>query len=245
MQKNLLLLVVTILFVACDSGDIEEKTYTSINEGQTVKLTATVTGLGAWDDDYSVALAGFNESSNYAVMQNTLPISTADGTSVELVLSNLVGQVSTVEFAITNRLRERILTLATVQLSDYSEEKDTIRLDLGTIDVSPWGSLQSGVFDVACIQCHGGNGRSAAGLNLTEGNAYGQLVDVPSTRISGAYRVVSGQASQSLLHQILSEGGEDLLHVNHTEILSNQFKNNLTQVRQFIEDWIDDLKGED
>ena len=93
--------------------------------------------------------------------------------------------------------------------------------------------------------CHGNpanGGSGAANLNLTEGKAYDNLVDVPSTRKEGRFRVVSGTASQSLLHQILAEGGEDILHYNHTEVLSSQFKNDVGPVRTFIDYWINSLQ---
>lgn len=129
-------------------------------------------------------------------------------------------------------------------LDDYSNPRDTIRMEMGTIDVSVFNCLQQGLFNMACIQCHGGNGRSAANLNLTEGNARNNLVDVPSTKVSDKYRVVSGSAQQSLLHQILNEGGEDILHYNHTEVLSSQFKENLTEIRSLIDEWINKLNPE-
>lgn len=229
------------LFVACDSGDIEDGDYTSMSQGQAVKVTATISGLSTWGSGYNVALAGFREGSNYAVMQQTLQSSLADGQEVALVLGNLSGQVHSVEFAVTNRLRERIVTLARVQLSDYSEAQDTIFVDLGQVDVSMFGALQRGVFDRACVQCHGGNGRSAAELNLTEGWAKENLVDVASTRKEGMKRVESGNASQSLLHQILADGGADILHYNHTEVLSSQFKENREGVLGLIDDWINGL----
>ncbi len=230
------------LLAACDSGDIEEKIYTAEDTGQVVKVTATISGLGDWDDDYNVALAGFNDNSNFAVMQRTLPHSIEDGTPVELILNNVTENISTVEFAITDKLRGRVITLSSVAMADYSESKDTIRMNLGTLDVSMFGVLQTGMFNVACIQCHGGNGRSAAGLNLTDGMSYDQLVDVPSSRIEGSYRVVSGEPEQSVMRMILHEGGEDILHYNHTEVLSSQFKTNLDEVQNLIDEWIKKLQ---
>ena len=211
-----------------------------------MKLTAVLSGIDSWDRKYSVSLAGFTAGDNYAQVVRALPNTTADGTAVELVLSNIGDNINTVELAITNRLRERIITLASVNMEDFAEQKDTIRMDLGVMDVSRMGALQFGLFDRACIQCHGGNGGAgAAKLNLTAGHSFANLVDVPSTRKEGAVRVVSGNSQASLLHQLVSEGGENLLHVNHTEILSNQFRENLNEVRQLIDDWIADLKGDD
>jgi hypothetical protein len=57
---------------------------------------------------------------------------------------------------------------------------------------------------VACTQCHNAQGaQTAAGLNLTEGVAYGALVGVPSTNKSGAVRVIPGDPDNSyLIHKL-------------------------------------------
>lgn len=239
---KLWVLLVALLSAGCDSGDIEEKTYAVSDTGYVVKLTVRISGTEALDRKYTLALAGFVSGDNYAKVQQSLPTDIGEGETVSLVMSNVSEQVSTVEFVVTNRRRERIVTLRSISLADYDvNAKDTIRLDLGTVDLSPFGCLQQGVFNVACIQCHGGNGRSAASLNLTAGQALSQLVDVPSTRKEGMFRVVSGDAQQSLLHQILAEGGEEILHYNHTEVASSQFKDNLSALRSFIDDWINGL----
>ena len=76
------LLFLSLCLVSCDSGDIEERTYSSSSKGQSVKLTATVMGADTWNSQYTVALAGFKEGSNYAVMQYATPTATAEnGTS--------------------------------------------------------------------------------------------------------------------------------------------------------------------
>ena len=235
-------LCITLFCSSCDSGDIAEQTYATDNRGHTVRLTATLSGIDSWESRYAVSLAGFTTGDNYAQVVRTLPNTTPDGTPVELVLSNISDDINTVELAIMNRLRERIITLARVNMEDYTDTRDTIRMDLGRLDVSRFGALQLGLFNQACIQCHGGNGGvGAASLNLTQGQAYGQLVNVSSTRREGMKRVQPGDVQASLLHQLMVEGGENLLHVNHTEILSNQFRENLSEVRQLIDDWIEGL----
>lgn len=234
-----------LCLASCDSGDIEESSYSVQDKGKVVKLTAHVSGVGSWGNGYSVALAGFAKDDKYATMQRALPASTADDTDVALTLNNITEHIESVEFAITNNLRKRIITLGRITMADYEDEQDTIHMDLGNLDLSRLGVLQHGLFDVACIQCHGGNGRSAAGLNLTAGNTVANLVDVPSTRCDGMMRVVSGDASSSLLHQILAEGGESILGYNHTEVLSSQFKENTDEVRSLLDEWIERLKIED
>ncbi len=241
--KYFFLLLGILFFASCDSGDIEEKTYTVNNTGKTVKLTGRISGLDSWNEsDYVVALAGFSNDSYYAVMQRTVTAADENGT-LDFVLSGISSDISTVELAITNNLRRRILTLSTLDMLAYKDNMptDTICLEIGDIDVSPYGCIQAGIFDKACIQCHGGNGRSAGNLNLTKGISYDNLVDVPSTQKDGFIRVISGDADNSLLWQILNEGGENILHYNHTEVLSSQFKNNLDETKTFIHDWINDL----
>lgn len=237
-------IIALVCLASCDSGDIQEKVYTVDETGYTVKLTARMTGLSDWDGSgYTLAVAGFTPDSKFALMQRALPSTEDDDAPVSLVLSNISSDVKTVELVLTNSLRKRIITLATIDMADYqgNTARDTIRLDLGTLDVGELGVLQAGLFDRACIQCHGASGRSAAGLNLTQGNAGAALVDVPSTRREGYLRVESGNAEGSLLHLILSEGGENLLTHNHTEILSSQFKSNLEEVTALIDRWINRL----
>lgn len=233
----------TLPLASCDSGDIEEQAVSIEDKGYTVKLTAVLTGIDSWESKYSVSLAGFTTGDNYAQVVRAIPNTTPNNARIELILSNIGDEINTVELAITNRLRERIITIAKVNLDDYANQKDTIHMDLGQTDVSRFGALQKGLFNMACIQCHGGNGGAgAASLNLTEGKSYANLVNTPSTRKEGMMRVVSGNAQESLIHQMMAEGGENLLHVNHTEILSNQFRENLNEVRQLIDEWINNLE---
>ena len=229
---------------SCDSGDIVEKTISQETNGHTVKLAAIVSGMSDLSDKYTLTLAAFESGNSYALTTYALP-QTDDSSLISLVMPNVGSNVSTVELAIVNRLRQRVITLASVRMDDYTQTTDTILLNVGTVDVGMFNVIQHNVFNQSCIQCHGGNGgNGAANLNLTEGKAYHNLVDIPSTRKEGMYRVVSGNASQSLIHQILAEGGEEILHYNHTEVLSSQFKDDVSAVRTFIDDWINKLEIE-
>ena len=237
------LLLCSLTFAACDSGDIVEKATTDELNGHTVKLSVSVAGMSDLNEKYSLALATFKSGDNYALTAYGIPATTKDHELVSVVAPNIDGDVSTVELAVINLLRQRIMTLASINMDDYADATDTIRLDAGAVNVAMFNLIQQRIFNMSCIQCHGGHGGSgAANLNLTEGKAYDNLVDVPSTRKEGRFRVVSGTASQSLLHQILAEGGEDILHYNHTEVLSSQFKNDVGPVRTFIDDWINSLQ---
>lgn len=243
-RKLIPLIVFALSLTACDSGNIEEKTITVSSSGKTVKLTAVISGVQTWGGGKTIALAGFSDRSNYAVVQRAIPATTADHSEVEVVLSSLGRGVRTVELVLSTPLRERLVTLAGIDLTDYEGHgpKDTIRLSLDTLDVSLYGCLQRGIFDRACIQCHGATGRAAGRLDLMEGRSLTALVNVASTQKEGHIRVKAGDPAGSLLHLILNEGGENLLHYNHTEVLSSQFRNNLEQVRELIDEWIGGLE---
>lgn len=234
----LLLMGAAVLTVACDSGDITDTQVRVDSKGHNVKLTATLQGLPDLPSGYTLALAGFQDGNNYAVMQRAITPS-GEEQEVALTLANIGGNVNTVELAVTNILRERILTLATVKLEDYADQTDTIRMDMGLMDASMTGCLQRGMLDKACVQCHGANGRKAAGLDLTEGNAAPDLVNTASTCKPGMLRVAGGDPEGSLLWHMLNEGGENILHYNHTEVISSQFKDNLSEVRNYLRRWIE------
>lgn len=233
-----------LCLASCDSGNIEEQSPDIQSNGRTVKLTATLTGTQALRDaGYSLALAGYEKGNSHAVMQRTIPSSESEE-QVVLVMSNIISGISTVELCVTNNLRRRYLSLHTIQMSAYENAAptDTIYMRLGKMDVSLMGALQEGVFDKACIMCHGGNGRAAAQLDLTREHAYASLVNQNSTTQPGVKRVKSGDADNSLLNIVLNEDGENILRYNHTEVLSSQFKENVNQVRQLLRQWIGSLE---
>lgn len=241
MNRFFWLAIISCLLASCDSGNILDKEITVRESGKVVKLTATIIGISDWGGTYNVAVAGFSGDNQYALTQRAIPENTADGTTISIVMNNLSTEVNTVELALTNRLRKRILTLASMTIDDFKDDGDTIRMDIGTIRVDEIGCIQRGIFNVACIQCHGANGRSAGNLNLTEGNAPACLVDVDaqsSVAGQGYKRIKAGNPDASLLYKILNPGGEDILHYNHTEVLSSQFKNNLDEVKSIIYEWI-------
>lgn len=229
---------------ACDSGDIPETQYAVSSSGRTARLTARVTGVSAWDDSYTVALAAFGDGSNYSIVQRAIPNTTPDSAVIDIVMSGITADATSVELVVTNKLRKRVMTLASTR--DIGEDpSDTIRLNLGDIRVDAFGALQNGVFNTACIMCHGGNGYKGADLDLTETASYADLVGVASTRVSGATRVTPGDAESSLLRALLREGGENLIGHNHTEILSSQFKTNLPEAQSLIDYWINHLPAGD
>ncbi len=251
MMKNRIIFIILpflAFFQSCDSGDIKEQSVSTADSGLTVKLSGVLTGVKSLNDaGYSIALAGFDDDENYAVVQRTISAGSDEELPVNMVMSNISDNVSTVEFVVTNTLRKRFISIRTLQMSDYegNSPTDTIYLDVGTVDVSLYGALQNGMFDQACIMCHGANGRKAADMDLTSENSYEELVDRQSSCVSGAMRVSSGFPDSSLLYTILTDGGENILEYNHNEVITSQFKTNLAEVRTLLYEWIESLGEND
>lgn len=219
MYKKFLFGAIVLALTACDSGNILDQEIAVQTTGRVVKLTATVSGLGEWDGTTNVALAAFADGNKYASTQRVIPESTPDGETVSITMDNLSADISTVELALTNKLRKRILTLASIRLDDFPSSTDTLRMDLGVLRLGPTDCIRRGVFDVACIQCHGANGHAAAGLDLTR--------DLPK---------------KDKLEAILQDGGASTLRYNHTDVLSSHFKQNLDEVKNLLYEWMETWK---
>jgi PKD repeat protein len=91
-----------------------------------------------------------------------------------------------------------------------------------TITVNPVGSpaptltqLQTAIFTPSCTGCHDAAG--AAGLNLTAGNTFANLVNVPATTLPGL-RVVPGSPSTSALVLQLQSGHRSVSAANQSLI---------------------------
>lgn len=233
MKKNIgkfvLLLMMIPGLTACDDGEIPRKTYTATTEGLTAKLTGTITGTGGWPDYYQVALAAFDDQSEYSLTQ-VLVSPEADGT-VNLTLSGISTDAQTIELCITNKLRKRILTLAETQTTQA--QGDTIYLQADNVDAAMYSAIQTEIFNTTCAQCHGGSTTAAANLYLTQGNSYASLVNQPSTTTQDATRVIPGNSDESVLHLAINAGNELNLGYNHEYLITS------SAMLRLIDEWID------
>lgn len=215
--------------LSCDDGRIYEELVDIPEEGRVVQLTAQLTGLGSWSDRYSVVVAGYDNESDYAIITKAVP--QVDGAEVKVVLSGISDEVSRIDLCVVNRLRKRMLSFRSFECPYVT---DTIRLDVGTLDVGMYSSIQSQLFDKTCANCHGASTFAAAGLYLTPGKSYAALVGQPSTKCPEMLLVSPGDADESLLYQTLSSSISQEWSYDHTkEVLSDEWKD-------IIEDWIDD-----
>ena len=92
--------------------------------------------------------------------------------------------------------------------------------------------IQEQVFDVSCAftGCHAGS-FPAAGMNLSAGSSYSNLVNVTSKRNSNFKRVDPGNSSNSFIIKMLRNSGENTLQMPPAGKLSES-------TIQLVESWI-------
>lgn len=215
-------------FMSCDDGRIYEKTAYVPREGGVLKLTGKVSGIGKWPEGYSVVVAGFNNESEYAVISKVISTPDADN-EVKIILSGISEEVKELELCVLNRLRKRVISFKTIDDADFS---DTVRIDVGSIDVGMYSAIQNEVFNSTCISCHGIS-EPGGGLNLLEGNSYNALVNQQSIMDNSMMRVKPGNTTESMLHQILNTDISSNWRIKHGDLVTSPTKLNL------IDDWID------
>lgn len=222
----------TIFSSSCDDGRIPEKEIIVTEKGRVVKLTADLVGLDNWHSDYDVVLAGFTENSSYSAIAKDLSISVTDNGHVEMVMSGIGDNVRTLEVCVSNSIRERIATFYSMEAPATT---DTIRMDIGTLNVSMYDAIQKNIFTDKCVQCHGaGSGKPAAGLHLTEDRSYADLYGYASTILPGVQRVNPGKSDESILYNILTTDMSAGWAIDHSQLMSTD-ENLLT----FVKNWID------
>ncbi|MDE6534735.1 MAG: hypothetical protein K2K82_01850 [Muribaculaceae bacterium] len=216
-----------LVLCSCDEGRIWPDEYSDSSTGG---LTASVEitdseGANRWFGGYSLAVAGFMAGSEYALISKNIEPDSRGAASVEL--TGIPAEVETVELCVIDRLRRRVATFASV---DMSSPRVTLVSEGG--DFSPENAIQTEVFNTTCINCHGGAAFSAAGLNLTSGHSFGELIGVSSINNPEMKRVLPGQPEQSLLYRILA--GEDSKEWNYDHSVEITASERLDLIKNWI-----------
>ena len=225
-----MLAAVALAFTACDDGKIYPDNSTIESTGFTLTMKGELTGCSQYDGSgFTVALAAFEDGNDFAVVSKNL----FDGTD-DVTVTNVDRKVATVEICVINRLRERVFTLMS-QNVEGSASEDVI-FNVGEVNVGMFPVISSEIFTKTCLQCHGGTGTAAAGLDLSPEKAYADLVNVPSKVVEGEMIVDPGDASASTLWQIVATDISDTWSFDHSNLLT-------TDKSSFIQSWIN--KGAD
>lgn len=220
-----LLAVLPLLMAGCDDGKIYPDNSEIESTGFSVTMKGVLTGCGQYDDtQYTVALAAFETDNEFAVVSKNL----SDGAD-DVTVTNVDRNVTTIEICIINRLRKRVITLASMPVAPSAE--NDVMFDVGELDVAPFAAISSGIFTKTCLQCHGGTETPAAGLDLNASKAYADIVGVPSKVVEGEMIVNPGNAPASTLWQAVATDISESWRFDHSNLLNGDKSS-------FIESWI-------
>ena len=235
---SLALFVSAIFCSSCDDGSVTDPVYVDSSKTYRAQLIGTFHGLNEWGSTYKLALAGFNDDSRYSVIQKDIPSHADKAIPDTILLSGIPDGTEHVELAVVNVLRQRIATLCSVDIESGHDANDTIKIDLGEFDASPFGAVKTAVFhgsNTNCVMCHQGE-KPAASLNLAADNVYDRLVNVYSSKSPDSLLVAPGDASQSFLYQVITSGSTSL-HYSHPGIF---VEDNVKYLPSLIENWINE-----
>lgn len=226
-----IILIGPLLFFlpSCDEGRLSDDDIVVDQEGGNARMTVSVTGLETWPSGYTVALAGFEDGNEYALISKNIDVAVSTGTC-NIVLTGIPPEVSTIELCALDRLRRKVTSFLS---ADYVAGNDTVKITGTSVDLSMAGAIQRDIFNTTCIQCHGGSNYSAAGLNLTEGKSWDGLISVTSVKNPGLKRIQPGESASSLLYLILSGDYSSSWSYDHSVEVVRQEKLDL------IRNWID------
>lgn len=220
-----------ISLASCDEGRIYNDDTVQTEEGGTVCFTGEVTGNDTWSSGYTLALAGFGDGSDYAIISKNIESFISDG-KCDVTLSGIPADVTSIELCAIDRLRRRVATFLS---ASYNPQDGSIQISTDALDISMSAAIQQDIFNTTCVQCHGGTGHAAAGLDLLAGNSFGNLISVSSKKIPGMERVKPGKSAESELILILDTDISADWNYDHSVEVVRQEKLDL------IRNWIDNL----
>ena len=232
-KHNIICLILSLCFSlalsACDEGTIYEKELVIPQNGFTCRLTANITGLDTWPNNYELALAGLSSDDAVTIYK----VITSNG-DVSIDMSNINENIAKVQLCIMEKAsRKSIIAYKEIEKENFNAENDIIAINAGNIDVSMYATIQEYIFNDKCISCHGSQGSAPRNLFLTTGRSYDDLVNVQSKANSQYVLVKPNNAANSLLPLVLSENG--LIAHDHADILDARKSTTLVAL---IKDWI-------
>lgn len=218
------------LCTGCDQGDI----YPEEDRGtRNVNVQTLITNSAGWPGEtYSLVLAVFEPGSDTPVDTVGLPRA-REGKQSVISLNSIPDHASAAAVCLVKRRTKEVVY--TFYSETLSPEKDLTILGVNSIDLLPYQRVQKQLLS-QCVQCHGASvGQSAAGLDLTEGNSYAQMVNHPST-YSPNLRVKPGSPNESFIVDILDGSGTSLLErpYNHSTGISSLTEDDLDMLKAWI-----------
>ena len=217
------------LLASCDDGRIYPETVAA-QEGKVVKLEGVLEGMDSWSGSYHLAIAGFSDGNGeYADISKIITATDVQDGRASIVLSGIKEDIVEVRLCVLDRLRRHIVTFESV---DVTAASDTVRMNVGTLNVGMFGAIQQSVLNTTCANCHGASNEAAAGLYLTEGRSYAAMVGQPSSKVEGRHIVEPAAADKSVLYQALAGDISAAWRYNHQSEVTS------TDMLLLISNWI-------
>lgn len=223
-------------FVACDSGDIEEQDPEIAASGVTAQFDGRIDGGASWPSNYQLVIAAFEPSSDYSLSQKQITAEQANGDTLNITLPNINSAATSIELCVVNSIRKRIATFKKFPIKSDENRKDTLHFEIGHVDASMFQAVSHDVFEEHCAKCHGEGEKPAAGMDLRPVHLLSNTVNVTSSLKGNELRIIPGNADESWVVKVLSEGNGHLTHFNgHPEIFNNERDRKLFPL---LKDWI-------
>lgn len=179
---------------SCDSGDI----YPEENLQDTRTITATFSfhhsSTIPTGRERKIALAALASPDDLQPLRLERISSAQDEDPVTITLSSVPADAGTIALVLTNQSSEIMYTFFSRQIAGGT---DDLSIEGGDIELASFDRLQAQMFNLSCTSCHT-SGNASAGLNLSEGNSYGMIVNKPSYK-SDKLIVDPGNPSNSLI----------------------------------------------
>jgi hypothetical protein len=223
------LLFLLLFCYSCDSGDIypDDKQTEEVNIN--VDANFSFTNIDAFPKNYTIVLGAFIGTSPYPLSYQAIAKPTGSE-SVHISLSKLPKGTTQLALALMEKVdnKKRHVFYA----YSIGNESEDIEID-EVIDLATFARVQNQVFTPQCIQCHGAGGL-AAGLDLTEENAYSMLVDMPSHEDNSfKNRVTKYSLQNSFLLDVLTEVVPTVT-TNHTTLSSLDADDDINLIKAWI-----------
>jgi hypothetical protein len=223
------LLFFAFCLAACDSGNIypEEKRIEEMK--MNVHAVFHFENSGAFPQNYRVIWGAFVGTSPYPLAFET--VGKPSGTTWKAAsLQTLPTGTTYMALALTEKTENRaIYIFKKIPLDNFSTEMNISE----TVDLAIFERVQTQVFTPQCIQCHGAGGL-AANLDLTENNAYANLVNVPShPDNSPKNRVTKHNLQNSFLLDVLTTRPATIT-TNHTTLSTLDADDDVNLIRTWI-----------
>ncbi|MDR0507976.1 MAG: hypothetical protein LBH32_14325 [Dysgonamonadaceae bacterium] len=229
MKLNKILLPFVALLVACDSGDIypEKKKIEEMN--LRVNAVFEFNNETAFPQNYRIVWGAFVGTSPYPLAFEI--VAKPDGKETTHYVSTSIPRIATfMALALVEKNENKArYFFKKFPLDNVSGEMNISE----TVDLAAFERVQAQVFTPQCILCHGGGG-FAAGLDLTEGKAYNNLVGVPShPDNSPKNRVTKGSLQNSFLLDVLVDRPPTVT-TNHTTLSTLDAIDDINLIRTWI-----------